>query len=238
MTIAAAISAAELSSQVSDRFDGSYFEALLVNLPGTTYDPSVPGIDATFLAAEISSTGGYARQGFNYVTADINGYADDGIGLSTKAAVFNHDGSPNNMVFTHCVLVWATGSALTLSVGSDGTNLVDGTYQNIPTSGGTGSGLTVDLTISGGATTVVTPSKAGRGYTDADTITVSSADLEAAGAATAGGSAIGVIVDSTYSDPKSGSIFSVAQTSNQVALSSGNQAVFYFNLKQFGYYSV
>ena len=239
MTIAASISAAELTAQVTNRFVDTHFEAILVNLPGQSYNPATPGIDATFLAAEIASSGGYQRQTLSFVSGDVNSYADDGVALSTKAAVFTHDGSGNNMTFTHCMLIWGTGNVETLAVGSSSTNLVDGTYLNIPTTtDGSGIGATVDLTISGGAITAQVPNKPGYGYTTSDTLTLSETDLLAAGAITAGGGPTGLTISAVFNPSNAGSVLAVAQSANQVTLSGGNECAFYWNLKQFGYYSV
>jgi hypothetical protein len=239
MTIAASISAAELTAQVTNRFVDTHFEAILVNLPGQSYNPATPGIDATFKAAEIPSSGGYQRQTLSYASGDVNSYADDGVALSTKAAVFVHDGSGNNMTFTHCMLIWGSGNIETLAVGVSSTNLVDGTYPNIPTTtDGSGIGATVDLTISGGAITAQVPNKPGYGYTTSDTLTLSETDLIAAGAITAGGGPTGLTISTVFNPSNAGSVLAVAQAANQVTLSGGNECAFYFNLKQFGYYSV
>ena len=173
------------------------------------------------------------------MSGDVNSYSDDGVALSTKAAVFVHDGSGNNITFTHCMLIWGSGSVTAVSVGSSSTNLVDGSYSNIPTTtDGSGSGATIDLTISGNAITAATINKAGYGYADTDTLTLSETDLLSAGAITAGGGATGLSIDTVYSPSNAGSVLAVAQAANQVTLSGGNECAFYFNLKQFGYYSV
>ena len=54
-----------------------------------------------------------------------------------------------------------------------GSGYTDGTYTSVPVSGGTGSGLTLDLTVSGGAV-VATPTIAcpGQGYTVSDVLTI------------------------------------------------------------------
>lgn len=64
-------------------------------------------------------------------------------------------------------------AAATLDTLVVGSGYTDGTYTSVPVSGGTGSGLTLDLTVSGGAV-VATPTIAcpGQGYTAADTVTI------------------------------------------------------------------
>ena len=51
MAISANISAAEVTSSVSQRYVGQYFEAALINAPGITYSPGTT-TDSTFLAFE------------------------------------------------------------------------------------------------------------------------------------------------------------------------------------------
>ena len=64
-------------------------------------------------------------------------------------------------------------AAATLNTLVGGTGYTDGTYTSVPVSGGTGSGLTLDLTVSGGIVQA-TPTIAcpGQGYTAADTVTI------------------------------------------------------------------
>lgn len=64
--------------------------------------------------------------------------------------------------------------------GFDGGTLVggtgyptDGSFENVATTGGTGTGLTVDVTIVGGIVTSIVENQVGSGYTIGDTITVS-----------------------------------------------------------------
>jgi hypothetical protein len=58
--------------------------------------------------------------------------------------------------------------ALTIAAGGSGYS----DAINVATTGGTGSGLTVDVTVTSGAITGIEIAKMGEGYTDGDTITV------------------------------------------------------------------
>jgi hypothetical protein len=59
-----------------------------------------------------------------------------------------------------------------------------GTYTNVATTGGTGSSLTVDVTVdASGAVTSLTVNTAGSGYTAGETITIADSDLGGGGAA-------------------------------------------------------
>jgi hypothetical protein len=247
MAIAAKISSTELQAQVEDRFVDQYFEARLINTPGTSYTPGTTN-DTTFLGFEVTAgTGGYERQVIKYVSADVSAYSDDGIALATKGTVFAHDGGATSIDFSHVALVWSTGNVTALdAVTSAPSAGVDGTYENIPidTTDGSGVGLTVDLEIqnSGAATTdyILTINKFGYGYAASDVLTILDGTLAGLGAITGGAGNLAFAVDTIYSPTiaSAGDVVSVAQTSSSVSLTAGNEAVFYWNLKQFGYYSV
>jgi len=242
MAIAAKISPAELTAQVTDRFVGKYYEARLINAPGTSYIPGTTD-DAAFLANEVPiGTGGYSRQVIAYDNADVSAYTDDGVALATKATVFAQDGSATQISFSHVALVEGDGNVTALSANSGAPSAgVDGTYTDLPTiTGGSGTGCTVDLTIanSGGASTdyALTIKQAGSGYSASDSIQVQEAALVAAGAVLAGAGDITTTVSTIHSSSEQ--LLSVAQTPSAVNLTGGNETVFYWNLKQFGYYTV
>ena len=244
MAIAAKISSAELTAQVTDRFVDKYFEARLINAPGVSYEPGITN-DATFLGFEVTpGTGGYQRQVIGYVSGDVSGYADDGVGLTTKATIFAQDGTGTSIPFTHAALVWSSGNSDTLgAVGTAPTAGVDGTYTNIPVdvTDGVGVGLTVDLTISNsGATTgdyALTIVNSGYNYAPGDVLTILDGTLAGLGAITGGDGNLAFSIGTAVTSPNAGSILAVAQTSAAVSLTAGNEAIFYWNLKQFGYYN-
>jgi len=61
------------------------------------------------------------------------------------------------------------GPAATLGVSAGGApTLSNGTYNNVPVSGGAGTGLTANVVISGGAVTSATVANGGQGYSSAD----------------------------------------------------------------------
>lgn len=62
-----------------------------------------------------------------------------------------------------------------------GSLYVDGSYTDVPLTGGTGSGATANITVASGAVTVVTLVNTGSGYTVADTLSADNADLGGAG---------------------------------------------------------
>lgn len=241
MSIAAKISPAELVAQVTNRYVDQYYEGWLIDAPGTSYQPGITD-DATFLTNEVAAgTGGYQRQVIKYVSGDVGSYADDGIALATKATVFAHDGGGTVLQFSHVALVKGEGNVQTLgAVTGKPTAGVDGTYTNIPvTTAQAGTGLTVDLTVanSGAANgdwtlTIVKP---GTGYVATDGLQIAESVLESLGVVTAGAGALTFSVGTATTG--GGALLAVAQTENTVSLTAGNEAAFYWNLKQYGYYS-
>jgi hypothetical protein len=65
------------------------------------------------------------------------------------------------------------GSGLIVSVGSlvGGSGYTNGSYTNVPLTGGTGHGAAANITVAGGAVTVVTIINPGAGYTVSDVLT-------------------------------------------------------------------
>ena len=235
MAITAKISTDEIAAQVEQRFVNKYIEALLVDANGVTYEPGVT-VDSTFLSFEVAQGfGGYERQVFLYQAADQSAYTDDGVGLATKGSIFAHNGGSDTIQFTHAVLVWGEGNVVTLDAATtDPATGTDGVYTDLPTTtNGSGTGLTVDLTVSNNIF-VFTPSRFGRNYQIGDTITVLEATMEAAGAIAAGAGPALMDVGLVSSNTEAGQIIAVAETTSQVLLDAGNEAAFYWDLKLFG----
>lgn len=243
MAIAAQIAPSELEDIVSNRYVGEYYEARLIYAPGTSYQPGITD-DATFLGFEVAGgTGGYRRQIISYSAPDVGAYADDGVGLATKATIFAHDGSGTALSFSHVALCKSDGNVLTLDANTVAPSAaVNGTYTNLPvTTTGSGFGLTVDVEIVNlGATLTdytVTINKPGYGYAAADSLSITDAVLTAAGAILAGAGPLTFAVATVTAPADAGQLVAVAETSGTVALSAGNEAAFYWNLKQYGFYS-
>ena len=236
MAITAKLSAAEISSQVDQRFVNKYIEGLLINANGVTYAPGTT-IDATFLSFEVAQgVGGYERQIFVYQAQDQTAYTDDGVGLLTKGTIFSHDASANAINFTHAVLVWGTGNVAALDAATVDPDVgIDGVYTDLPTvTDGSGTGLTVDLTVANNVF-VFSPSRFGRNYQTGDSITVLEATMEQAGAITAGEGLAQMAVGTVSSNTEAGQIIAVAPTDSQVTLDAGNEAAFYWDFKLFGF---
>jgi hypothetical protein len=248
MTIAAKVSATEVTNIVNDRYVDQYFEARLINLPAYDYDPSVAGADTTLLAGEVAvGTGGYQRAYLSWSTGEVGAYADGGVALSQKATVFEHDGGATALTFSHVALVWSSGNALTLgavTAAPASATTTTAPYTNIPvdSTSGSGFGLTVDLEVtnSGAATTdyVVTINKPGYDYAASDTVTINNGTLAGLDPSLgAGDLTFPVATVYTPSIATAGDLFTVVKTTSSVNLVDGNQAAFYWNVKQFGFYT-
>ncbi len=95
-----------------------------------------------------------------------------------------------------------TGGAATVSVTTGGTSYINGT--TVATTGGSGTGLTVLLTVSAGAITAASPAAKGSGYKIGDVVTVSTGD----GNATLTISTIDVVDSTTISAVDTGAFVS------------------------------
>ena len=244
MAITAQISSAEVTAQVTNRFVNQYFEARLINAPGTLYEPGFT-VDADFLSFEAPlGVGGYQRQSFSYAPGDVSTYADDGVGLESKATIFAHDASNDNIDFSHAALVWSTGNVTALgSVATPPTSGVDGTYTNIPisTTSGSGVGMTIDLTITNSGASAsdfaISVARPGYDYAASEVLSISAGVLAGLGAISSEAEGLlGFTVSSVNTSANGGQILAVAKTDSPVVLTAGNEAVFYWNLKQFGFY--
>ena len=75
----------------------------------------------------------------------------------------------------------AVGGVGSVSITDAGTGYTDGTYSYVPVTGGTGSGLTLDVTVTGGVITDVVVDDKGVNYTVGDTLTVDNTYLGGTG---------------------------------------------------------
>lgn len=250
MSIPAKVSALELENILQSRYVGSTFEGRLINLPAYNYDPSVAGSDEILLAGEVAlGTGGYQRALITFDSGDIGTYADGGVPLVQKATVFAHDGGQTALDFSHVALVRSSGNIQTFEPNTlvPPTAGNNGTYTNIPlvdgitdATNGNGVGATFDLTIinDGASATdyALSVNNPGYGFADGDTITFGNAQLAQIGAVDVGNGGLTVEIGSVTDGAEE--LFSVAKTSSSVSLVDGNEAAFYWNVKQFGFYSV
>lgn len=238
MTVLATVSDAEIRGILNARYVGNYFEVALLNMPGEVYQPVVDDATALVANGEVASgSGGYYRQVLTYGASDVGTYSEQGINLATKAATFAHDGSSNVVTFTHVALLRGSGNITVLGSSTQEPSAVnDGTYSNLPvTTTATGVRAKLNLSITGG---VITPTiaYAGYGYEQDTNIVINDSTLAVAGAITAGAGDYTIGIDSVTTED-AGELVAMAQTAETVNLANGNEAVFYYNLKQFGYSS-
>ncbi len=246
MTIAAKISAVEIDDMLRDRYDGSLFEARLINAPGTVYTPGGGVADSVWLSNEVAlGLGGYKRAMIGYNSDDFGNYADGGVGLVQKVTVFSHDGSEDEITFSHVALVWSGGNVQTLptpfEIPSSAAN-TDNPYLSVPVqTDGAGVGMTLDLAVINNGAQVtdysLSVSAPGYGYEVGDEIRITNATLQALDPTVGAGDLVTSVGALTSQPSPTDSIFSIAKTANTVVLSGGNQTVFYWNFKQFGFYS-
>jgi hypothetical protein len=74
-----------------------------------------------------------------------------------------------------------TGPINVLGAITAGTLYTNGTYTNVPLTGGTGSGATANITVSGGGVTAVTLVNRGTGYTAANSLSAAAANIGGTG---------------------------------------------------------
>jgi phage tail sheath protein FI len=75
-----------------------------------------------------------------------------------------------------------TGTVSTLGAITPGSLYTNGVYSNVPLTGGTGTGATANITVSGGVVTVVTLAAVGIGYTAGDVLSATAASIGGTGA--------------------------------------------------------
>lgn len=74
-----------------------------------------------------------------------------------------------------------TGAIAALGAITAGTLYTNGTYTNVPLTGGTGSGAQATIVVSGGGVTAVTLTKQGTGYTANDALSAAAANIGGTG---------------------------------------------------------
>lgn len=95
--------------------------------------------------------------------------------------VFNHDYAPYNV--SEIEINHGSGIVAELATASlvGGSGYVDGNYANVPLTGGTGTGCTADILVSGGVVTSVGLRSGGIRYTTGNILTVNPANLGGSG---------------------------------------------------------
>lgn len=241
MTVAAKITPTELGDQVRDRFIDNYFVCKLLNSNGLAYTPGQQDSLQFVIDYEIPRQSGYDPQIIGYAPGEVTNYADGGVGLAQKQAIFQHDNSPSSYSFDHVSLQWAGGVVDIIEVDpARGPGpLVDADYSNVPvsTATGDGRGLTVNFTVFNGAIVSISPNTRGYDYNASDVLEITSSTLASIGAHDGTGGAQGLLISGLYLNDKSGQVVLIAPTAQTVTLAGGNESAVYFNYKNFGYYN-
>ena len=118
----AILSGAELNQQAGLSYiRGTYYVALLES----EYNYSSTINYANVIADEVTAgTGGYARLSYTYINADLLAYAN-GQPLTQKTANFVHNGSAQDIIFTHVALLrLVSGTYTVVGVQSVGETVV------------------------------------------------------------------------------------------------------------------
>lgn len=89
--------------------------------------------------------------------------------------------TPEQSIVHIGVTNFQTGTTLSLTTGGAG-YATDGTFTNVPVTGGTGTGMTVDVEIVGGIVVSVVENQVGTGYVATDVVTLDPAGPQGAGA--------------------------------------------------------
>lgn len=103
-------------------------------------------------------------------------YITEFMGLSQSVQGDSNDTFAEPAITTQKIDTAATTGAINvLGAITGGSGYTNGVYPATPLTGGTGSGAQATITVAGGAVTVVTLTKAGNGYTAADSLSASTA---------------------------------------------------------------
>lgn len=108
--------------------------------------------------------------------SDLSFYGGDWVDYCDTYFVLNRPGttqwyiSLSNATFD--MLTGLGGQIYAGSILQAGSGYTNGTYSNVATSGGTGTGATLSITVAGGVVTSATIASGGQGYANNDTLTI------------------------------------------------------------------
>lgn len=160
--------------------NGKYFHVPVTGGTGTgaTLNITVTGNVVSAVTVAFGGTG--------YTAADVLTCSNTligGTGSGWQVAVATVTASSTNALVTcpnHGLQI-ADGCLSVLGAITAGSGYVDGVYVDVPLTGGTGTGATAKITVSGGAVTTVQIILAGKNYTAADSLSCSNTYLGGSG---------------------------------------------------------
>ena len=144
----------------------------------------VIGVDNNGVGAGVSdftftgpiATFGTLVPGSGYTNGTYNGVAmTGGAGTGLYCNITIAGGSVTSVVITD------TGPILTLGTITGGSAYTNGTYTDVPLTGGLGSGAIATVTVAAGAVTTVSLTDLGAGYTPGDVLSATTANLGGTG---------------------------------------------------------
>jgi hypothetical protein len=139
-------------------------------------------IGATVSDSASITTAEGTQSDFNIEESDSPFYSIESAPGSKTLAWSTYDVDLDTMARFWGNTVSATTTAvLTLGAITAGTGYVNGTYYDVPFTGGSGSGARGTVTVAGGVVTAVTITYGGTGYTVADSLTTSNVNLGGTG---------------------------------------------------------
>lgn len=185
-------------------FPGIYYKATVAGVTGSTAPTHTSGTASdgtvTWLFVQKAKTGGAGFQGVVVIgdktAAPVKYIQDLALQIENhmslkngKAFHFLKNDNTSNGYFEAALNTSdvyyrfpnPVGAIATLGTITPGTLYTNGSYTNVPLTGGTGIGATANITVAGNVVTVVTPVLKGVGYTVADTLSASAANMGGTG---------------------------------------------------------
>lgn len=124
-----------------------------------------------------------ASNAFSQIT-DPNFYSADFVDLLDTFFIFNNSGTNQFFISLSNASYGMLSSTAILSgsITNPGAAYTNGAYNNVPLTGGTGTGATANITVAGNVVTAVSIVLGGQGYTIGDVLSANSADIGGTGA--------------------------------------------------------
>lgn len=148
---------------------GSDSDATTVKAVGVGADPSGSYVNSKQDGSAFRTTTNLAGSTLSAGIASSNGVS---IPLNAHTALF----PPSGYIYIGSEFI-AYNNYNMIGVITGGSGYTNGTYTNVSTTNGTGSGMTLDITVSGGAVTAATVNTFGGGYADSDSVVPDSITL-------------------------------------------------------------